>query len=737
MSTAGHSGWLHRLRERGVIRVAASYAVIAWLLLQIADVTFEPLGVPRWVMVSLIVAALLGFPVAVALAWFYEVGDQGITRDTAHEGIPRPVVHGLRRYADIAIIGLLLVAVAVLLVRQSDLAGPGSTSPAIAVLPFQNLSTAAEGEVLALGIAESVLHQLANLPKLEVISRTSSFAFGNRQQDAREIGKQLGARFLLEGSVQSDRARMRVTTQLIDTQTGADVWSMRFDRAPGDIFEVQDEIALQVTRALELSLDAKERDRLTGQGTENLDAYLAFLQGRSLQANDRVADTRDAIGHFESATRLDPEFANAYVSLADAKLFVAEYEVTDDRAERFEAALREGRELVQRALAIDPENGDAYLQRAHLTAYDDLPGAEADFRKGLALSPNSAEGYAGLAEVLYADPTRREEALQMLERARRIDPLELGYDVFKAVFLLYERSDVSGADKLLSRVLERDPRYGPALLRKCEIRAQLSGRQADGIRLCEQALAVDPLLQQARRVLIRTYLDVEDPVAAEQLADASRGDEAVPRAFLAVYRRDWIAAGEAAYEALERGTDSPDNEGLIYAAIRLHARTTGDVARAIAAIEPHARVEWDDNGKPTLRDSTARDETIALADLLILDGQIERGRRLLAEIIGTMEREIREGRPEFWYLRGHAVALALNGETDAAIAILERLYASGRATSEWWCHLEAEPAYDALRKAPRFEALRRKVRNHITEQRQELARLRKEGLVPERSGGEP
>ena len=634
------------------------------------------------------------------------------------------------------IIGVLLVAVAVLLVRQSNLGGTGTSNPAVAVLPFQNLSTSKDGEVLAMGIAESVLHQLANLPKLDVISRTSSFAFGNRQQDAREIGKQLGARFLLEGSVQSDRARMRVTTQLIDTQTGADVWSMRFDRAPGDIFEVQDEIALQVTRALELSLDAKERDRLTGQGTENLDAYLAFLQGRSLQANDRVADTRDAVGHFERATRLDPEFANAYVSLADAKLYVAEYEVTDDRAERFEAALGEGRELVQRALAIDPENGDAYLQRAHLAYYDDLSAAEADFRKGLALSPNSAEGYAGLAEVLYADPTRREEALQMLERARRIDPLEPGYDVFKAVFLLYERSDVSGADKLLSRVLERDPRYGPALLRQCEIRSQLRGRQADGIRLCEQALAVDPLLQQARRVLIRTYLDVEDPVAAEQLADASRGDEAVPRAFMALYRRDWTAAGEAAYEALERGTDSPDNEGLIYAAIRLHARTTGDAARAIAAIEPHARVEWDGNGKPTLRDSSARDEMIALADLLILDGQIERGRRLLAEIIGTMEREIHEGRPEFWYLRGHAVALALNGETDAAIATLERLYASGRATSEWWCHLEAEPAYDALRKMQRFEALRGKVRAHADAQRRELDRMRAEGLVPDRTSGQ-
>jgi TolB-like protein len=242
----------------------------------------------------------------VALAWFYEAGDQGITRDTAHEGIPRPVVHGLRRYADIAIIGLLLVAVAVLLVRQSDLAGPGSTSPAIAVLPFQNLSTAAEGEVLALGIAESVLHQLANLPKLDGHFADLVLRVRQRQQDAREIGSSWARVSCSRAACRATRARMRVTTQLIDTQTGADVWSMRFDRAPGDIFEVQDEIALQVTRALELSLDAKERDRLTGQGTENLDAYLAFLQGRSLQANDRVADTRDAIGSFRARDASGP-----------------------------------------------------------------------------------------------------------------------------------------------------------------------------------------------------------------------------------------------------------------------------------------------------------------------------------------------------------------------------------------------------------------------------------------------
>ena len=265
MTNPETSGWLQRLRERGVIRVAASYAVIAWLLLQIADVTFEPLGVPRWVMVSLIVAALVGFPIAVALAWFYEVGDRGVERDTARDGSSRPVTHGVRRYADVAIIAVLVVAVAVLLVRQSRVGGDDGKGQTVAVLPFTNLSRGDDGEVLALGIAEAVLHQLANLAELEVISRTSSFAFRERNEDAREIGKQLGARYLLEGSVQSDRTRMRVTTQLIDARTGSDVWSMRFDRPPGDVFAVQDEIAVQVARALELSLDANATDRLTGR----------------------------------------------------------------------------------------------------------------------------------------------------------------------------------------------------------------------------------------------------------------------------------------------------------------------------------------------------------------------------------------------------------------------------------------------------------------------------------------
>ena len=733
--TGGTRGWLHRLRERGVIRVAASYAVIAWLLLQIADVTFGPLGVPGWVMVSLIVAAVLGFPVAVALAWFYEAGGSGITRDTAAEGVPRPVVPGLRRYADVAIIAVLLAAVAVLLVRQSDLGPSGARGLAIAVLPFQNLSTSRDADVLASGIAESVLHQLASLAELDVISRTSSFAFRDRAEDAREIGRQLGARFLLEGSVQSEPARMRVTTQLIDTQTGSDVWSMRFDRRPGDVFAIQDEIAVQVTQALELSLDPEAKERMTGQGTTNLQAYLALLQGRALLATGNVTEVKAATEHFERSVALDPKFPAAYVNLAQAELFVADLEVTDDRRARFVAALERGNTLVQKALSLDPENGDALLQRAHLAAYTNLAAAETDYRRGLELSPNSAEGFAGLAAVLYETPARRDEALEMLDRARKLDPLEPAHDVLKSVFLFHGRGDIQGANALLVGVLKRHRGYAPALARLFVIRNSM-GQSANGIRYGEEALALDPLLEETRRVLIRTYVNLGDTQAARQLVGESL-DEVSPRTLpILLHERRWVDAGEVAYASLARGTYSAITMVDHLDAIRMHARATGDFDRARALVEELSGVRWDAAGQPILREegSPVRDAPIALADILLAGGQQQEGRRLLAAIISRMRQEMgTPGHPEIWYYAWHPLALALNGEPDAAIEMLHARFAS---KFDWVAmpELQNEPSFAELRKDARFQALMRQLRSRLDEQRRELDRLRAEGVVPDRSG---
>ena len=737
MTNPETSGWLHRLRERGVIRVAASYAVIAWLLLQIADVTFEPLGVPRWVMVSLIVTALLGFPVAVTLAWFYEVGDRGLVRDKAGEGAARPGVRGVRRYADLAVIGVLLVAVAVLLVRQSDLGQSGAGGPAIAVLPFQNLSTSPDGEVLASGIAESVLHQLASLAELTVISRRSSFTFTDRREDAQEIGRELGARYLLDGSVQSDRSRMRVMTQLIDTQSGADVWSLRFDRPLGDIFAVQDEIALQVTQALELSVDPAAMKRMTGQGTSNLGAYLAFLQGRTLLANARVVDMTEAIGHFERSVKLDPTFAGAYVSLAAAEVFLGEYEVTDDRQERFKSALLRGQELVEKALALDPNNGEAYLQRGHLRSYDDLSAAEADYRHGLELSPNSAEGYAGLAAVVYATPSRRDEVLELLDQARKLDPLEPGHDVIKAQFLWMERADLQGANALLVDVLKRDPRYTPALGGLGGLRSMMK-QAANGIRYSEQALALDPSREWTRRALIRDYVDLGDLSAAKQLLE-DEGTERSPRQLsLLMHEGDWRQAGELAYEQLSRERESVTGTDmlLIVSAIRMHAQATNELERARAALEEASRVRWDSAGRVTLPEegSPMRAAAIGLAEVLLASGQERQGRQLLATILTQMRLEVGEqGRPELWYQSYHRTALALNGQYDAALAMIERSIASGSGLKDWWYYFESDPAYGPLRQDARFQAALNTVHAYVAAQRAELDRMRAEGLVPDRT----
>lgn len=436
-----------------------------------------------------------------------------------------------------------------------------------------------------------------------------------------------------------------------------------------------------VTQALELSVDPAAMERMTGQGTSNLGAYLAFLQGRTLLASARVVDMTEAIEHFERSVKLDPTFAGAYVSLAEAEVFLGEYEVTDDRQERFKRALLRGQELVEKALALDPNNGAAYLQRAHLAAYENLATAEADYRHGLELSPNSAEGYAGLAAVVYATPSRRDEVLELLDRARKLDPLEPGHDVTKAQFLWFERADIQGANALLVDVLKRNPRYTPALAWLGGLREMMK-QAANGIRYSEQALALDPSREWTRRALIRGYVDLGDLSAAKQLLE-DEGSERSPRQLrLLMHEGDWRQAGELAYESLVRERESVSGTDMlmIVSAIRMHARATDEFERARAALQEASGVSWDSAGRATLpqEGSPVRAAAIGLADVLLASGQERQGRQLLATILARMRHEVRElGRSEFWYQLYHPTALALSGQDDAAMAMIERSIASG------------------------------------------------------------
>jgi len=653
-----------------------------------------------------------------------------------------PPVEPRRRWpAAAAVVGAAILVVLVLaLGRQATVPrtrgqSAASGQSAVAVLPFVDMSAAQNQAYLGDGIAEDVRSRLAQSKDLRVISRSSSFLFRERPADIRDIADKLDITHVLEGSVQRSGDRLRILAQLISAADSSQVWSMRFDRTAGDIFAIQDEISVQVTRALEVSLAPGAMERMRRQGTTNLEAYLEFLQGHALLATHRVNDAKAALARFQQAVALDPKFASAYLGIAEAALFAAEFEITDDRQHRFDTARRRGELLVERALAIDPEHGEAYLQRAHLAAYENLASAERDFRRGLELSPNSAEGHAGLAEVLYASLPRRGEALELLDRARKLDPLEPAYDVRMAVYLYDERSDPEAARELLVDVVARHPRYAPAVARLCESNF-LVGDIAEAIRYCEEALALDPLLEESRRFLIHQYLLLGRPEVAELLVGNT--DEPSLRSIpILIDRRDWVRAGEVAYRALQQRTTSPSARWYACSAIRMHARTTGDYTRAAAALEAESGITWDASGNPVIPDQPTgvRDPAIALADVLIQAGQEKRGRRLLAEILARMRHETGElGRPEYWYVHFHPAALAMNGEGDAAIDMLERSMAqSAKPVIAWWQLFEIEPAFATLREDPRFEAFRAKVRAHIAAQRRELERLQADGLLPDRA----
>lgn len=616
----------------------------------------------------------------------------------------------------------------------------GTVSPAeqaaversIAVLPFENLGAMADDNVLSRGMADTVLHRLESLQNLTVIARRSSFGLADKGLDARRIGAMLSTRYILEGSVQRVGSQLRVTAQLVDTRTGDQVWSLQFDRSTRDIFAVQDEIAVKVTQALELSLDTRRSEQLTARGTSNFDAYFEFLQARSLLQGERVVDLRRALQHLERAIRLDGTFTEAMVDLADAELRIAEFEMGSDRRARLEEAAARARALIDRAIEIDPQNGHAWLQRAYLNAFTDLDLAEADYRKGLALAPSAASGYEGLAAVLYQDPERHDDALAALDRARRLDPLEPRYDVTKAVFLLYSRGDAANAEAILQQVTEQHPQYAPAVVRLGEVKV-FKGELAEGIRYLELGLSLDASAEMPRRQLLNLYLDVGDVAAAGSVLRESSGTVPARQLPLLLHDRKWRAAGETAYAGLADDTVIAFDEDLVALALRRHAQATGEIDDALATLEQLARINWSEDGDPVLMDSLDRKSTLSgIAELLLASGEKMRGQRLLRAMLAQIERDEQTERSSAWNLYARAQALAMLGDAPGAIEALQKALDAGRLDKHW-LYLDCDPVFESLRDRPEFKAMVAATQVAVRRQRQRLEQMRREGLVPLRT----
>jgi TolB-like protein/Flp pilus assembly protein TadD len=660
------------LKRRNVFRVGAAYVVVGWLLLQVADVLLDNFGAPDWVFKSFAALLVLGLPLALFLAWAFELTPEGVKR-TEDVVASESVTPGTGRRIDRLIVIGLLAVISILVVERVWFAGSGSDTAAdataessvaavpaaagegtdgerrpdavpvaekesIAVLPFANMSADPEQEFFADGITEDILTRLAAIGELRVISRTSIMRYKGSDKSLPEIAAELGVSHVLEGSVRRAGNQVRITGQLIRAADDAHLWAESFDRELADIFAVQTEIAGRIVQALQLQLTEGEREQLQRQGTDNAAAYEQYLLGRA-QLNQSYSDVGERIAQLDKAEALfraaldqDPDYADAWVGLA--------------------RTLRYG-------LATKPEQADANYQA----------GVDAA-RRAIRLAPESAGGYVWLGQA-YLARGLGEAASEQFQLAAEVEP---------------DSVDVLSAQAGISR---------------------REGRLADAVLLLERAVRIEPA---------DAYLQDALGWTEDQLGELRRAREAYQVAWGEITPHEGrlacmlgglsLRAGEiaAARSHVARNRElEPDSPFQANCSLAFYLRIRDlDAAREVFE---HQR-EYFEQRQPL---------TAALA-LARMQPDTE-----LEPLLAYAERRLREELPRAWG-SGLEYSLAqielLRGNHAAALERLEAAVALG-----WRAYRELEQAtvWDPIREDPRFQALARQVDEDLARQRAELA----------------
>ncbi len=427
------SSFFSELKRRNVLRVAAAYAVVSWLLLQVGDIAADNLSFPDWFMPMLMVVLGLGFPVALLLSWAFELTPSGMmkTEDVdAHASIR----HNTGQKLNYVIIAALVLALGYFVFERQSMPGvpseeiansdstadQGIESPgpiSIAVLPFVDLSAAGDQEYFGDGIAEEILNVLAKLEGLQVTSRTTAFSLKGKNFSIPEIAAKLNVSYILEGSIRSARNTVRVTAQLIDVASDSHLWSETFDRQLDDIFAIQDEISASIAEALKIEL-VGEAAVVGDRPTNNLDAYQLYLQGHHLIRQRGADNLNVAAGLLEAAVELDPDFALAWVELGIIYTLIPSYSDNHPQGEfypRAEVAL-------ERAEALNPDLAQIWATRGLMRVNQyEFEESLTFLERAVILDPRNESSWLwlglSLGVVGYID-----ESIEALNRAYEIAP---------------------------------------------------------------------------------------------------------------------------------------------------------------------------------------------------------------------------------------------------------------------------------------------------------------------------
>ena len=431
------------LKRRNVARMAGLYLVGAWLLVQVAGTVLPMFGAPDWLPRSIVILLAVGFVPALVFSWVFELTPQGLKRDedVAPE---QSIAPQTTRRMDRLTIAVLMLALGYFAFDKFVLAprrtaalpdSPAATSAkSIAVLPFDNLSRDPDNAYFAEGVQDEILTRLAKVADLKVISRTSTQKYKSAPDNLREIAKQLGVMHVVEGSVQKSADQVRVNVQLINAMTDAHLWADTYDRKLTDIFAVESEIAKTIADTLQAKVNGSEVAAMAKAPTADSEAHELYLKGRFFWNKRTGTDFYKAIEYFKQAIAKDPNYALAYVGLADSYLLLGNYGAAAPRD-----SIPQAKAAVQKALELDATLGAAYATSAKIRSEHDFEFQQgfADYERSIQLSPNYANAHHWFAGALVAH-ARFDRAIAEEKRAVELDPLslinntDLGWSYFNA-----------------------------------------------------------------------------------------------------------------------------------------------------------------------------------------------------------------------------------------------------------------------------------------------------------------
>lgn len=719
--------FIQELKRRNVFRIGIAYAVVAWLLIQVVSEVAGPLHLPEWTESLVIVLLGVGFPVALILAWAFELTPDGVKREQ------QPGVEGSQekgqpnasaptgRQAQSAVLVLVLLGAGYFALDRLVLSPdsvPSAAEPSIsstvaesstqdteksiAVLPFENVSRDAANEPFTIGIHDDLLTNLAKIESIRTISRTSVMQYRDRALTVPEIARELGVATVLEGGVQRVGDNVRINVQLIDAATDKQLWAETYDRqlSAVNIFQIQTGIAVAIADALRAKLSPREQQRLESIPTENLLALEAYFSGRQALSRRTSGALREAADYFNTAIELDPDFALPYVGLADSLTLQIEYAGLPFRETNQRAA-----QLVNRALLLDADSGEAYASLGIIKRESDHDEAEAAFLRSLELSPNYVYGHHWYGLFLRF-LGRYEDGLVHTRQALALDPRSRVVQVNLGT-VLNSLGRTEEAIVEYQKALDMDSAYPGAHWSLGGIYWTRLNQLQQGLDWLESGFELGPSDASVAAWIGLLQLDNGNELDATRWIEHAKdlGPESVnanwAMELLMHYRGQPEVAREYASKVLAQDSSWPFSQADLRNG-DLQAGRASDAASRYQAQFPEL---FADQIQPL--DRTNVQAAIDLAPVMMAMDMPERSEQLLTRAMAYAKSSPVMGEHYYtfdWGISYTAQIYALRGDTQAAINTLVQAGREGRRAL-WWYWLHHAPNLEPIRQDPQFNSL--------------------------------